>query len=95
MDAQQLQALIMPLGILVIFYFFVIRPQKKRDKEVQEMRSNVKEGDKVVTIGGILGKVIVVKDDLLTIETSTSKTRMDVAKWSVGSIVEDESDIKE
>ncbi|HEY4543543.1 MAG TPA: preprotein translocase subunit YajC, partial [Tissierellaceae bacterium] len=51
MDAQQIQGLIMPIGILVIFYFFVIRPQKKREKEIQQMREEIKVGDKIVTIG--------------------------------------------
>ncbi len=94
MDAQQIQGLIMPIGILVIFYFFVIRPQKKREKEIQQMREEIKVGDKIVTIGGILGKIIVVKEDLITIETGANKTRLDLTKWSVGSVVNDETDIK-
>ncbi len=94
MDAQQIQGLIMPIGILVIFYFFVIRPQKKREKEIQQMREEIKAGDKIVTIGGILGKIIVVKEDLITIETGANKTRLDLTKWSVGSVVNDETDIK-
>jgi len=94
MDAQQIQGLIMPIGILVIFYFFVIRPQKKREKEIQQMREEIKVGDKIVTIGGILGKIIVVKEDLVTIETGANKTRLDLTKWSVGSVVNDETDIK-
>lgn len=92
MNPQQIQALVMPLAILGIFYFTVIRPQKKREKEVQEMRKNLKVGDKVLTIGGILGELIVVKEDMVTIETSTSKTRLDATKWSIGSVLNKENE---
>ncbi|HLS54120.1 MAG TPA: preprotein translocase subunit YajC [Tissierellaceae bacterium] len=84
---QQLQNLILPIGLLAIFYFFAIRPQRKREKEIQEMRSNLKVGDEVVTIGGIYGKIVGVKEDILTLEVGSTKTRLDVTKWSVGSVI--------
>lgn len=87
MDLQQLQGLVIPIGFLVIFYLFAIRPQKKRENQVKEMRSNVKVGDNVITIGGIHGKVTVVREDMLTIEVGSVKTKLDVAKWSIGSVV--------
>lgn len=87
MNMQQLQGLILPIGFLVIFYFIAIRPQRKRDKEIKEMRSNLKVGDEVLTIGGIKGKVTLVKDDYITIEIGTAKNKVEFAKWAVGSVV--------
>lgn len=87
MNAQQLQGLILPIGFLVIFYLFAIRPQKKKDQKIKEMRSSLRTGDEVITIGGIYGKIFKVKEDIITIEVGTSKTRMDITKWAVGSVV--------
>lgn len=87
MNAQQLQGLLLPVGFLVIFYLFAIRPQKKKEKEVKEMRSSLRVGDEVITIGGIYGKVLKVKEDIITIEVGNTKTRLDVTKWAVGSVV--------
>lgn len=87
---EQLQAFILPIGLLVVFYFFAIRPQRKREKEIQEMRSNLKVGDEIITIGGIYGKITVLKEDMVVLEVGPTKTRLDVAKWSVGSVVNKE-----
>lgn len=83
----QLQALILPIGFLVIFYVFAIRPQRKKEKEIKEMRSNLRVGDDIVTIGGIRGKITVVKDDFITLEVGSTKTRLEMMKWSVGSVI--------
>lgn len=87
MNAQQLQGLIIPIGFLAIFYFFAIRPQKKKEAEVKEMRNNLKVGDEIITIGGINGKIVVAKEDIITIEVGTAKTKLDMTRWSVGSVV--------
>jgi preprotein translocase subunit YajC len=87
MDSQSMQALIVPIGFLLIFYFFLIRPQKKKDNEIKEMRNNLHEGDEVITIGGIYGKIIRAKEDVLTLEVGSTKTRLDVTRWAIGSIV--------
>lgn len=83
----QLQGLILPLGFLVVFYFFAIRPQKKKETQVKEMRSNLRVGDEVITIGGICGKIIKAKEDIVTIEVGTAKTKLDMTRWSIGSVV--------
>ncbi|MFY9286603.1 MAG: preprotein translocase subunit YajC [Tissierellaceae bacterium] len=83
---EQLQAMMLPIGLLVVFYFFAIRPQKKREKEIQAMREGIKVGDEIITIGGILGKVVTVKDDQIIIEVGATKTRLELTKWSVGSV---------
>lgn len=87
MNPAQLQGLILPIGFLVIFYFIAIRPQRKRDKEIKEMRGNLKVGDDVLTIGGIRGKITQVKDDYITLEVGTAKNRIEFAKWAIGSVV--------
>ncbi len=79
-----------PIPMLVImfalFYFVLIRPENKRKKETANMRNNLKAGDKITTIGGIIGRVIKVKDDELVIETSTEHSKLRIAKWAVSSV---------
>lgn len=87
MDLGQLQGLIIPIGFLVVFYLFAIRPQKKKENEVKAMRSSLRAGDEIITIGGIYGKILKVKEDMVILEVGTTKTRLDVTKWAVGSVV--------
>ena len=87
-SAQQLNGLILPIGFLVIFYIFAIRPQKKKEKQVQQMRNALRTGDEVITIGGICGKIIKVKEDVVTIEVGSTKTRLDITKWAIGSVTD-------
>lgn len=92
MNAQQLQGLILPIGFLVIFYVFAIRPQKKKETQVKEMRDALKVGDNIITIGGIHGKIVVAKEDILTIESGTAKTKLNITRWAVGSVTNKEND---
>ena len=75
--------LVMMVLMLVIFYFMLIRPENKRKKEAESMRSSVKVGDEITTIGGIVGTVVHVKDDKIVIETSADQVRLELAKWSI------------
>ena len=69
--------------MIVIFYFFMIRPQKKKEKEAQAFRANLQKGEKIVTIGGMHGKIVEVQDATFTIETEDgSKIRIDKAAIS-------------
>lgn len=71
-------------GIMIAaLYFFMIRPQKKREKEAASMRSSIAMGDEIITIGGIYGKVVRIKDDTLFIESSADKTKIQISKWAV------------
>ena len=81
-----LSTLMLPVLFLAIFYFFIIRPQQKKDKKIKEMRSNAKVGDEILTIGGIYGKIVKIKEDVVTIEVGADKTRFDITKWAIGSI---------
>ena len=75
--------LIMLVMMMAIFYFMLIRPEKKRKKEAEAMRSAVKVGDKITTIGGICGTVVNVKDDKLVLETGADQVRIELAKWAM------------
>lgn len=76
-------SIIMMVVMVAVFYFLLIRPEQKRKKEAESMRSAVKTGDEITTIGGIIGKVVSVKDDKIVIETSADQVRIELAKWSI------------
>ena len=69
--------------IFVIFYFMLIRPQRKKDKEAKKMLESLKVGDRICTIGGIYGTIVRIKDDVLTIEVGEQKTQLVFARWAV------------
>ena len=76
-------SLIMIVAMIAVFYFLMIRPENKRKKEAEQMRSAVKTGDEIVTIGGIIGTVVSVKDDKFVLETSADQVRIEMAKWAI------------
>lgn len=69
--------------IFVVFYFFLIRPQKKKEKQDAQMRNNIQVGDEVVTAGGIIGIVFSVKDDTVVVETGGDRSKIRVKKWAI------------
>ena len=75
--------LIMLVGMVVLFYFMMIRPENKRKKEAEQMRNSLKEGDKITTIGGITGTVVNVKEDKFVIEPGADQVRIEFAKWAL------------
>lgn len=82
--AAGMMSTILMLGImLAVFYFMMIRPENKRKKEAEQMRSNLKVGDEITTIGGILGTVVHIKDDKFVIETGADQVRIEFAKWAL------------
>ena len=72
--------------IFVVFYFLLIRPQRKKDKEAKAMLDNLKVGDRICTIGGIYGTIVRIKDDVLTIEVGEQKTQMVFARWAIRNV---------
>ena len=72
--------------IFVIFYFMLIRPQRKKDKEAKKMLENLKVGDRICTIGGIYGTIVRIKDEVLTIEVGEQKSQMMIARWAVRNV---------
>ena len=75
---------ILPFVVLiVVFYFLLIRPENKKKKALSEMRNALAVGDEVTTIGGIVGRVVHIKDDLVTIETSEDRVRIQITRWAI------------
>lgn len=72
--------------MIVVFYFLLIRPQRKKDKENKQMLASLKVGDNVTTIGGICGKVIAVRDDVLTLEVGADKVKLVFERWAIRDI---------
>jgi len=76
----------------LLMYFMLYRPQKKQEKAVNEMRNSLKVGDEISTTGGILGKIIQIKDDFLIIETGNDRTKLKITKWAVRAVEHREED---
>lgn len=83
-DMTALIAQILPFAVMIlVFYFLLIRPQKKREKETRQMLSALKVGDNITTIGGICGKIVKVQDEVLTIEVGADKVKLVIERWAV------------
>ena len=78
--------IIMMVVMIAVFYFMLIRPQRKKDKEAKQMLANLKVGDRICTIGGIYGTIVRIKDQVLTIEVGEQKTQMMIARWAVRNV---------
>ena len=72
--------------VLVVFYFFGIRPQKKQEQAVAQMRDSLQVGDEITTIGGIIGKIVSIKEETLVLETSHDRTRIRILKTAVSRV---------
>jgi len=73
-QTDPLASLILPIGLVVLFYFFLIRPQSKRQKEQKQMIADLQKGEEVITSGGILGKITKINDDFITLEIADNTT---------------------
>ena len=81
---QSLLGNLLPFVLIIgLLYFMMIRPQQKKDKKDKEMRSTIEVGDEVITIGGVIGRVINVKEDTLVIETGSDRSKIRIAKWAI------------
>lgn len=83
---QMIMGLLMWVVVFGVFYFLLIRPQKKKDKELKEMRDSLAVGDTVVTIGGIVANVAKIEEETIVIEFGPSRTKMPIQKWAIGSV---------
>ena len=86
MNQQLIMSLIYIVALFAIFYFLFIRPQKKKDKELKEMRDSLAVGDTIVTIGGIVANIAKIEEETVVIEFGPSRTKMPVQKWAIGSV---------
>ena len=83
---QMLPSLLMLVVFMGLMYVLLIRPQRKKEKEISEMRASLGVGDEIVTIGGIVGKVVKIGDEELVIQVGSDKTKILVKKWAVSAL---------
>ena len=83
---QMIMGLLMWVVVFGVFYFLLIRPQKKKDKELKEMRENLNVGDKVTTIGGIIAHVAKVEENAVILEIGPNRTKVPFGKWAIGKV---------
>ena len=74
------------LVMVAVFYFLIIRPQKKREKQVNAMRSGIQVGDEIITIGGIKGKIVKTKEDSIVIQVGADKVKFEMKRWAVSTV---------
>ena len=86
MDFASIGSIVLIVVMLVALYFFMIRPQKKQEKQQNEMRNSLQVGDEITTIGGIIGKVVSIKEETVTIETSHDRTKIRILRSAVRSV---------
>ena len=79
----QYSSIIMIVVLIAVFYFFLIRPEQKKKKKAEEMRNSLSVGDKITTIGGMVGKIVNIGGDLVTFETGEDRVRIQVTKWAI------------
>ena len=79
--------LIVLVAFIAIMYFLLIRPQKKKEKTIQNMRNNLQVGDEIITIGGICGKIVKTTDESIVIQVGADKVKFEMMRWSVSSVV--------
>ena len=77
---------VMIVAMIALFYFFMYRPQKKQEKETKAMRDNLQVGDEITTIGGIIGKIVSIKEETLLLETGRDKVRIRILKSAVRNV---------
>ena len=80
------QSIILLVVMFAALYFFMIRPENKRKKQAQAMRDGLKKGDVITSIGGIVGKIVMVNPNTIIIETSEDRVRMELTKWAVSQV---------
>ena len=83
---QNMYQIIILLVFVAAMYLFLIKPQKKKDKETQDMRNSIQVGDEIVTIGGVCGKVVKTKDESIVIQVGADKTKLEFKRWAVSSV---------
>ena len=75
--------MMMSVLMFEVFDFVLIRPENKKKKKLQEMRTNLQVGDQITTIGGIVGKIVSIKDDMITFETGEDRVRLQIMRWAI------------
>lgn len=82
-SSNPISMILMIAVLFVVMYFMMIRPQKKRQKEEQELRASIEIGDEIVTIGGIVGRVVTIREKDIIIETGSDRNKMKIERWAI------------
>ena len=90
--AQLIPTILMMVAMIAIFYFMLIRPQRKKDKQVKDMLAALKPGDRICTIGGIYGTITGIRDDTITLSVGRDNLSMVVARWAIRSVENGETE---
>lgn len=77
------------LLLIVLMYFLLFRPQKKKEKQIKDMRNSLTVGDEIITIGGICGKIVKTKDETIVIQVGADKVKFEMMRWSVSSVTKE------
>ena len=80
-----MESMLLLVAMFAVFYFLIIRPENKRKKQAENMRNSLKKGERITTIGGMVGKIVQVNDSTIVFETSEDRVRIEVTKWAVQS----------
>ena len=80
-----METIILVVAMIAIFWLFLIRPENKKKKAVNEMRASLKPGDEITTIGGVVGTICAVKEETIVIETGADRVRIEFTKWAISS----------
>ena len=80
-----MDSMILLVAMIAVFYFIVIRPENKRKKQAEDMRNSLKKGERITTIGGMVGRIVQVNDTTVVFETSEDRVRVEIAKWGIQS----------
>ena len=84
--------LLMVIIMFAVFYFFVIRPENKKKKKTEEMRNSLSLSDEIITIGGMIGKIVQITDDTITFETGEDRVRIQTKKWAISTTAKMEAE---
>ena len=84
--ANMITTVVMLVAMIAIFYFFMYSPQKKQEKETNDMRNGLQVGDEITTIGGIIGKIVSMKDETVLIETSNERNKIRILRTAVRNV---------
>lgn len=81
-----MESIILLVAMIAVFYFLIIRPENKRKKQAENMRNSLKKGERITTIGGMVGRIVQVNDATVVFETSEDRVRIEIAKWGIQSV---------
>lgn len=84
--ASTISMVVMLVVLFALLYFVMIRPQQKKEKKLKNMRDSLQVGDEITSVGGVIGRVVSIKEDSIVVETGADRTKMRLKKWAIQSV---------